>query len=144
MSHMFSKKSKIKPYDASDVPLPPKVDEIIEDLESTKPDDIVFTTDIGLVDVDEVKQDIYETNISLPRRFQQKEIVKSNNPDKLEKDIGAENLSERNQEQDDLYEKVIEYNQNVEKLGTLGAKLTKKLQDLAETKEDLAEVACMW
>ena len=27
----------------------------------------------------------------------------------------------------------------MEKLGTLGAKLTKKLQDLAEVKEDLAE-----
>ena len=34
---------------------------------------------------------------------------------------------------------MIEYNQNVEKLGTLGAKLSKKLTDLAEIKEDLAE-----
>ena len=34
---------------------------------------------------------------------------------------------------------MIEYNQNVEKLGTLSDKLSKKLTDLAEIKEDLAE-----
>ena len=34
---------------------------------------------------------------------------------------------------------MIEYNQNVEKLATLGGKLTKKLTDLNETKEELAE-----
>ena len=34
---------------------------------------------------------------------------------------------------------MIEYNQNVEKLGTLGKKLSKKLQDLTDTKVELAE-----
>ena len=34
---------------------------------------------------------------------------------------------------------MIEYNQNVEKLETLRAKLTKNIQDLSQSKEDLSE-----
>ena len=49
MSHLFSKKAKA---DTELPPQPPTIDQIVEDLEAAKPDDIVFTTDIGLVDVD--------------------------------------------------------------------------------------------
>ena len=46
MSHLFSKKSKAS-NDITKVPQVPTVDQIIQDLENAKPDDIVFTTDIG-------------------------------------------------------------------------------------------------
>jgi hypothetical protein len=138
MSHLFSKKSKIKSYDASEVPLPPKVDEIIKDLESAKPDDIVFTTDVGLVDVEHVQQDISQTKFSLPRRFQRKEYIKSNIPQKLGPD-STERLPGGNQEQDNLYEKVIEYNQNVEKLTNLQESLPKVLDSLTQIHGELEE-----
>ena len=132
---MFSKKSKVKTYDTSEVPLPPNVDEIIEDLESAKPDDIVFTTDIGLVDVEQVHQDISQTQFSLPRRFQQNEY-KSNEHNLGDRD---ESLAGGNQEQDNLYEKVIEYNQNVEKLINLQQSLPKVLDNLTQIHGDLKE-----
>ena len=124
---MFSKKSKVKSYDASEVPLPPKIDEIVKDLESAKPDDIVFTTDIGLV---EVHQDISKTNFSLPRRFQQAGYAKSQQEEKL---------ADENPEQDNLYEKVIEYNQNVEKLIHLQQSLPKVLDNLGQIHGELEE-----
>ena len=124
---MFSKKSKVKSYDASEVPLPPKIDEIVKDLESAKPDDIVFTTDIGLVDV---HQDISKTNFSLPRRFQQEGYAKSQHQEKL---------ADENPEQDNLYEKVIEYNQNVEKLIHLQKSLPKVLDNLGQIHGELEE-----
>jgi len=135
---MFSKKSKIKSYDASEVPFPPKIDEIIEDLESAKPDDIVFTTDVGLVDVEQVQQDISQIEFSLPRRFQQKEHIKSNNQQKSQKGT-AGSIAGGNQEQDNLYEKVIEYNQNVEKLINLQQSLPKVLDSLTQIHGELEE-----
>ena len=134
MSHLFSKKAKA---DTELPPQPPTIEQIVEDLEAAKPDDIVFTTDIGLVDVDKaIQQDLCEIDCSLRKRFQQ--TGKKNNT----QDLDSENENEvtpEHQKLDDLYEKVIEYNQNVEKLISLHHTLPKALQNLSQLREELEE-----
>ena len=101
------------------LPIPPSSEDILEDLNKAGPDDVVFTTNISDLSVN---LDQASRHFQLQKRFQTTKERSSNSI-----------------EESELYEKVIEYNQNVEKLGTLGAKLSKKLADLAEVKEDLAE-----
>ena len=101
------------------LPIPPSSEDILEDLNKAGPDDVVFTTTISDLSVN---LDQASRHFQLQKRFQTTKERSSNSI-----------------EESELYEKVIEYNQNVEKLGTLGAKLSKKLADLAEVKEDLAE-----
>ena len=101
------------------LPIPPSSEEILEDLNKAGPDDVVFTTNISDLSVN---LDQASRHFQLQKRFQT-----------------TKGRSSKSTEESELYEKVIEYNQNVEKLGTLGAKLSKKLADLAEVKEDLAE-----
>jgi len=111
---MFGKNSSPE----QELPLPPNTEEILEDLQKAEPDDVVFTTNIGDLSAN---LDLASRNFQLQKRFQK-----------------TKKRSTLTEEQN-LYEKVIEYNQNVEKLETLGKKLTKKLQDLNETKVELAE-----
>ena len=101
------------------LPIPPSSEDILEDLNKAGPDDVVFTTKISDLSVN---LDQASRHFQLQKRFQT-----------------TKERSSKSTEESELYEKVIEYNQNVEKLGTLGAKLSKKLADLAEVKEDLAE-----
>ena len=101
------------------LPIPPSSEDILEDLNKAGPDDVVFTTNISDLSVN---LDQASRHFQLQKRFQT-----------------TKERSSKSTEESELYEKVIEYNQNVEKLGTLGAKLSKKLADLAEVKEDLAE-----
>ena len=141
MSHLFSKKAKTKSDNTSELPRPPTTDQIIEDLETAKPDDIVFTTDIGLVHVEKVvQQDLFQTNFSLQRRFQK---TGNSSPDIAQK---PKNSEEKNSEtptqehrEQDLYEKVIEYNQNVEKLINLHQALPKVYENLTQLHEELEE-----
>ena len=101
------------------LPIPPSSEDILEDLNKAGPDDVVFTTNISDLSVN---LDQASRHFQLQKRFQT-----------------TKERSSKSTEESELYEKVIEYNQNVEKLGTLGAKLSKKFADLAEVKEDLAE-----
>ena len=101
------------------LPIPPSSEDILEDLNKAGPDDVVFTTTISDLSVN---LDQASRHFQLQKRFQTTKERSSNSI-----------------EESELYEKVIEYNQNVEKLVTLGAKSSKKLADLAEVKEDLAE-----
>ena len=126
---MFSKKSKIRSNDILKVPQVPTVDQIIEDLETAKPDDIVFTTDIGLVNLDRV-HDIHKPAFSLPPRFRDK--TTENSRDLTEKQPDPNEL-------DGLYENVIEFNQNVEKLLNLQQTLPKILDNLSQLHEELNE-----
>lgn len=114
---MFGLKKSSNPEE--ELPLPPSTEDILEDLRKAGPDDVVFTTNIGDLSAN---LDQASRSFQLQKRFQTTKERSSNST-----------------EEHELYEKVIEYNQNVEKLGTLGAKLSKKLTDLAEIKEDLAE-----
>ena len=125
MTHMFSKKSKIN--DISKVPQPPTVDQIIEDLETAKPDDIVFTTDISQVGLDKIYD--VQKSFSLPPRFQEKDQQKE----------GPNNQSNDHDELDGLYEQVIQFNQNVEKLAHLQNTLPKVLDNLKHLHEELNE-----
>ena len=125
MTHMFSKKSKIN--DISKVPQPPTVDQIIEDLETAKPDDIVFTTDISQVGLDKTYD--VQKSFSLPPRFQEKDRQKE----------GPNNQSNDHDELDGLYEQVIQFNQNVEKLAHLQKTLPKVLDNLKRLQEELNE-----
>ena len=101
------------------LPIPPSSEDILEDLNKAGPDDVVFATNIADLSVN---LDQASRHFQLQKRFQT-----------------TKERSSKSTGESELYEKVIEYNQNVEKLGTLGAKLSKKLADLAEVKEDLAE-----
>ena len=101
------------------LPIPPSSEDILEDLNKAGPDDVVFATNIADLSAN---LDQASRHFQLQKRFQT-----------------AKERSSNSIEESELYEKVIEYNQNVEKLGTLGSKLSKKLADLAEVKEDLAE-----
>lgn len=114
---MFGLKKSSNPEET--LPNPPSTEDILEDLNKAGPDDVVFTTNIADLSAN---LDQTSRNFQLQKRFQTTKERSSNSI-----------------EESELYEKVIEYNQNVEKLGTLGAKLSKKLADLAEIKEDLAE-----
>ena len=137
MMSMFSKKAKVLPDTSERPPQPPTIDQIVEDLDAAKPDDIVFTTDIGLVDVDYViQQNLGDINCSLQKRFQQP----GNKNDKTkDSNIKDENNDEDAHNVNDLYEKVIEYNQNVEKLITLHQILPDVLQNLSELRDELEE-----
>ena len=101
------------------LPIPPSSEDILEDLNKAGPDDVVFATNIADLSAN---LDQASRHFQLQKRFQT-----------------AKERSSNSIEESELYEKVIEYNQNVEKLGTLGSKLSKKLADLAEVKEVLAE-----
>ena len=101
------------------LPIPPSCEDILEDLNKAGPDDVVFATNIADLSAN---LDQASRHFQLQKRFQTTKERSSNSI-----------------EESELYEKVIEYNQNVEKLGTLGSKLSKKLADLAEVKEVLAE-----
>ena len=114
---MFGLKKSSNPEET--LPIPPSSEDILEDLNKAGPDDVVFTTNISDLSVN---LDQASRHFQLQKRFQT-----------------TKERSSKSTEESELYEKVIEYNQNVEKLGTLGAKLSKKLADLAEIKEDLAE-----
>ena len=114
---MFGLKKSSNPEET--LPIPPSSEDILEDLNKAGPDDVVFATNIADLSVN---LDQASRHFQLQKRFQTTKERSSNST-----------------EESELYEKVIEYNQNVEKLGTLGAKLSKKLADLAEVKEDLAE-----
>ena len=135
MSQLFSKKAKA---DTELPPQPPTIEQIVEDLEAAKPDDIVFTTDIGLVDVDRaVQQDLCDIDCSLRKRFQQ--TGNKNNTQNLDSENENNEVTPEHQKLDDLYEKVIEYNQNVEKLISLHQTLPKALQNLSQLREELEE-----
>ena len=114
---MFGLKKSSNPEET--FPIPPSSEDILEDLNKAGPDDVVFATNIADLSVN---LDQASRHFQLQKRFQT-----------------TKERSSKSTEESELYEKVIEYNQNVEKLGTLGAKLSKKLADLAEVKEDLAE-----
>ena len=136
MSLMFSKKHKI--LDTTEVPSPPNLDQIIEDLDASKPDDIVFTTDVGLINVEEIVHKSHlENTFKLPRRFENKEIVDSESCN--EKVHHADDNLAVSQNKDSLYENVIEYNQNVEKLTNLSQSLPQVLNNLNQIKEELDE-----
>lgn len=132
MSLMFSKKHKI--FDTTEVPSPPNLDQIIEDLDASKPDDIVFTTDVGLINVEEIVHKSHlENTFKLPRRFENKEIVDSESCNDAEDNLAG------SQNKNSLYENVIEYNQNVEKLTNLSQSLPQVLNNLNQIKEELDE-----
>ena len=129
---MFSKKHKI--FDTTEVPYPPDIEQIIEDLEASKPDDIVFTTDVGLINVEEIVHKSHlENTFKLPRRFENKEIVHSESCNDAEDNLAG------SQNKNSLYENVIEYNQNVEKLTNLSQSLPQVLNNLNQIKEELDE-----
>ena len=133
---MFSKKHKI--FDTTEVPSPPNIEQIIEDLEASKPDDIVFTTDVGLIDVEEIVLNSHlEDTFKLPRRFENKKIVDPESSNE-KVDNADDNLSGL-QNKNSLYENVIEYNQNVEKLTNLSKSLPQVLNNLNQIKEELDE-----
>ena len=132
MSLMFSKKHKI--FDTTEVPSPPNLDQIIEDLDASKPDDIVFTTDVGLINVEEIVHKSHlENTFKLPRRFENKEIVHSESCNDAEDNLAG------SQNKNSLYENVIEYNQNGEKLTNLSQSLPQVLNNLNQIKEELDE-----
>ena len=132
MSLMFSKKHKI--FDTTEVPSPPNLDQIIEDLDASKPDDIVFTTDVGLINVEDIVHKSHlENTFKLPRRFENKEIVHSESCNDAEDNLAG------SQNKNSLYENVIEYNQNVEKLTNLSQSLPQVLNNLNQIKEELDE-----
>ena len=137
MSHLFMKKAKTS--QSSELPpQPPSVDQIVEDLEVAKPDDIVFTTDIGLIDVNNIivqqpEHFCEQADFVLPSRFQTNGATTKQDIQK-----GKSN-KEENDEVDDLYEKVIEYNQNVEKLVGLHQTLPKVLKNISQLKDELEE-----
>ena len=132
MSLMFSKKHKI--FDTTEVPSPPNLDQIIEDLDASKPDDIVFTTDVGLINVEEIVHKSHlENTFKLPRRFENKEIVHSESCNDAEDNLAG------SQNKNSLYENVIEYNQNVEKLTNLSQSLPQVLNNINQIKEELDE-----
>lgn len=109
------------------LPQPPSAQEIQEDLEKAGPDDIVFTTDI-----DQLSNSLGEP---VPANFQLKKRFEASKED----DKGDNVIDSSEDNNDDLYEKVIAYNQNVEKLETLGNKLQKSLENLLQSKEELTE-----
>ena len=141
MSHLFSKKFKAGTDEKSELPLPPKTEQVIADLEAAKPDDVVFTTDIGLVDVEDVvHQDLNRATFALTRRFQQKQHIEAGflEHGSSEKVVSG-SITTEDQEQDNLYEKVIEYNQNVEKLVNLHQSLPKVLENLSHLNKEIEE-----
>jgi len=113
-----------------DLPQPPSADEILQDLEIAGPDDIVFTTDIVQLNGEIEQTPALQGNLQLKKRF---ETAKESTSSHIS--TGPED----NSSNIDLYEKVIAYNQNVEKLETLGKKLNKKVEDLLQSKEELTE-----
>ena len=132
MTHMFAKKPKTRSNEILKIPQVPTVDQIIEDLEIAKPDDIVFTTDIGLIELDKV-QDLHKSSFSLPPRFKVKNTNKTDSShDLTEKQPDSKEL-------DGLYENVIEFNQNVEKLLNLQQTLPRILDNLSQLHEELSE-----
>ena len=129
MTHLFSKKSKTS-NDITKVPQEPTIDQIVEDLESAKPDDIVFTTDIGLVDLNTAYD--LQKPFSLPPRFQEK-------AEKQEDSVECLKSANDHKDLDGLYENVIQFNQNVEKLVHLQQTLPKVLDNLEQLHEELNE-----
>ena len=129
MTHLFSKKSKTS-NDITKIPQEPTVDQIVEDLETAKPDDIVFTTDIGLVDLDTAYD--LQKPFSLPPRFQDKAKKQEDSVECLESPSDHKDL-------DGLYENVIQFNQNIEKLAHLQQTLPKVLDNLGQLHEELNE-----
>jgi len=96
------------------LPEPPLVDQIVADLEDATPSDVVFNSDVAsLLDVP-TSQEVKE----IPKRFQ--------------------NLSESSGEAD-LYEKVIQHNQNVERSKALRAQLLEAQNSLSQLNEDLTD-----
>jgi len=125
MFGVIGKKSQIE-----ELPQPPSAEEILQDLEIAGPDDIVFTTDIVQLNGEIEQSTVLQGNLQLKKRFETtKESITSSH---ISSNTGSENSI-------DLYEKVIAYNQNVEKLETLGKKLNKKVEDLLQSKEELTE-----
>jgi len=114
-------------------PCPPTAEEIIEDLEKAGPDDVVFTTEINATDLDPLPN-----TFNLTKRFQTtKETL--NLEEQSATTITNSSSSSTNNQDSQFYEKVIAYNQNVEKLNTLRQKLNKKLEDLETVKGELTE-----
>jgi len=94
------------------LPEPPLVDQIVADLEDATPSDVVFNSDVAsLLDVP-TSQVVKE----IPKRFQ--------------------NLSSG---EADLYEKVIQHNQNVERSKALRAQLLEAQNSLSQLNEDLTD-----
>lgn len=94
------------------LPEPPLVDQIVADLEDATPSDVVFNSDVAsLLDVP-TSQVVKE----VPKRFQ--------------------NLSSG---EADLYEKVIQHNQNVERSKALRAQLLEAQNSLSQLNEDLTD-----
>lgn len=108
---------------SEELPQPPSAQDILEDLDKAGPDDVVFTIDIAQFDL--------ETNPKPGQDFQLKKRFESTKTIGKDKDLDSETS--------DLYEKVIAYNQNVEKLDTLRQKLSQKLENLQQSKEELTE-----
>jgi len=94
------------------LPEPPSVDQIVCDLEGSSPSDVVFNTDIAAL-LDTPANVVKE----LPKRFQN--IASS--PDSH------------------LYEKVIQHNQNVERIKALKQQLPEVQSSLSQLKEDLTD-----
>jgi len=115
----------------TELPQPPSAEEILQDLEVSGPDDVVFTTDIVQLNGEIQQASVLQGSLQLQKRFEStKESIPASH-------INSSNLTESNNI--DLYEKVIAYNQNVEKLETLGKKLNKKVENLLQSKEELTE-----
>jgi len=96
------------------LPEPPSVDQIVADLEDSCPSDVVFNTDIAaLLETTEPP-----VGSELPKRFQN---IAASSPDSH------------------LYEKVIQHNQNVERIRALKQQLPEVQSSLSQLKEDLTD-----
>lgn len=94
------------------LPEPPLVDQIVADLEDATPSDVVFNSDVAsLLDVP-TSQVVKE----IPKRFQHLSSGEA-----------------------DLYEKVIQHNQNVERSKALRAQLLEAQNSLSQLNEDLTD-----
>jgi len=96
------------------LPEPPTVDQIVDDLEDASPSDVVFNTDIAAL----LSETTDVGTTELPKRFQN---IDASSPDSH------------------LYEKVIQHNQNVERIAALKQQLPEVQSSLSQLKEDLTD-----
>lgn len=118
MNSIFQRKDEQDEFEKklTQLPEPPSVDQIVADLEDSSPSDVVFNCDVAaLLDAPAAaNSDVRD----IPKRFLN---LADTSPDTL------------------LYEKVIQHNQNVERIKTLRGQLTEAQGSLSQLKEDLED-----
>jgi len=116
MNSIFQRKDEQDELDKklSQLPEPPTVDQIVADLEYSSPTDVVFNCDVAALLDAPANSDVTE----IPQRF-----------------LNLADTSPDNHQ----YEKVIQHNQNVERIKSLRGQLSEVQGSLSQLKEDLED-----